>query len=59
MMWHDPIVNETRELRLQYAAQFNHDMDAIFQDICKRQEASRRERVTFPPRKTKPGKNIA
>lgn len=58
-MWHDPIVNETRTLRLQYAAQFNHDLDAIFQDICKRQEASERKRVAFPPRKTKAGKNIA
>jgi len=58
-MWHDPIVKETRELRLKYATQFNHDMGAIFQDIRKRQDASERKRVSFPPRRTKPGKNIA
>ena len=37
-MWQDPIIKETRELRHQYAAQFNHDLDAIFVDIKKRQE---------------------
>ena len=58
-MWHDPIVKETRELREPYAASFNHDLNAIFQDICKRQDKSERKRVTFPPRRTKSGKNIA
>lgn len=33
IMWQDPIIKETRELRNQYAAQFKHDLDAIFQDI--------------------------
>ena len=52
-MWQDPIVKETRELREQYAAQFKHDSDAIFKDICKRQEKSGRKRVLFPARKSK------
>ena len=34
-MWQDPIVNETRKLREQYAKQFKHNLDAIFQDIRK------------------------
>lgn len=50
-MWQDPIVKETRELRDQYAAQFNHDLDAIFADIKQRQEKSPRKKVSFPPRK--------
>ncbi len=50
-MWQDPIIQETRKLRHSYAAQFNHDLDAIFDDIKKRQENSKRRRVSFPPRK--------
>lgn len=50
-MWKDPIILETRELREQYAAQFNHDMDAIFQDIQQRQKANRKKLVSFPPRR--------
>ena len=50
-MWQDPIIKETRELRNQYAAQFKHDLDAIFEDIKTRQEKSTRKRVSFPPRK--------
>ncbi len=49
-MWEDPIVKETRELRKQYAAQFNNDPDAIFEDICKRQDKSKHQRVSFPAR---------
>lgn len=36
-MWKDPIVEETRKLREEYASKFNHDIDAIFEDIQKRQ----------------------
>ena len=50
-MWQDPVVKETRELRKQYASQFKHDADAIFEDIRKRQEESKRKRVAFPSRK--------
>ena len=50
-MWQDPIVEETRELRNKYAKQFDNDIDAIFADIRKRQEKSKRQRVSFPARK--------
>ncbi len=53
-MWQDPIVIETRKLREQYAAQFNHDANAIFADILKHQQDTTRERVTFTPRKPGP-----
>ena len=50
-MWQDPIVKETRKLREEYAAQFNHDSDAIFNDIMLRQEKTQRKIVSFPPRR--------
>jgi len=49
-MWKDPIVSETRSLREQYANQFGHNADAIFQDILRRQAASGKKLVSFPHR---------
>lgn len=50
-MWKDPIVEETRELREQYASKHNHDIDAIFEDIQQRQSKTDKKWVSFPPRK--------
>lgn len=50
-MWKDPIVAETRKLREEYARQFGHNADAIFEDILRRQSAAGKRLVTFPPRK--------
>ena len=36
-MWTDPIVEEVRAAREEYAASFNHDLDAIVRDLQKRQ----------------------
>jgi hypothetical protein len=36
----DPIVDEVRRIREAYAARFNYDLDAIFQDIMEREQAS-------------------
>ncbi len=36
----DPIVDEVRRVRDAYAARFHYDLDAIFQDIKKREQAS-------------------
>jgi len=58
-MWQDPIVQETRELREEYASKFKHDADAIFEDILKRQQKSGRKQVVFPARKLKPKKDVA
>ncbi len=49
-MWKDPIVTETRSLREQYANQFGHNSDAIFQDILQRQAVSGKKLVTFQHR---------
>jgi hypothetical protein len=35
-MWEDPIVQEVRCEREKLAAQFNFDVDAIFEDLRKR-----------------------
>lgn len=50
-LWTDPIVAETRALREDYASQFNHDAEAIFQDILKRQMAHADRLVSFPARR--------
>ena len=49
-MWKDPVVAETRSLREQYANQFGHDADAIFQDILQRQAATDKKLVSFQHR---------
>ena len=49
-MKRDPIVEETRKLREQYAAQLKHDTHAIFDDIVKRQNQRAKTLVTFPRR---------
>ena len=50
-MWKDPIVTETRQLREEYASQFDHNADAIFQDILRRQSLSGKQLVSFQSRK--------
>ena len=50
-MQRDPIVEETRRLRNQYAASLVHDPDAIFEDIRRRQSGGGKKLVTYPPRK--------
>jgi len=55
-MWQDPIVKETRTLREEYANQFAHNADAIFQDILRRQAASGKKLFTFEHRTPVPSK---
>ncbi len=50
-MWHDPIVEETRQLRDEFARQFNYDADAIFEAIKIRQIQSGKETAILPARK--------
>ena len=58
-MWKDPIIEETRTLREQFANQHNHDIDAIFEEIQKRQAKSEKKVVSFPPRKPVKSSNVA
>ncbi len=58
-MWQDPIVAETRELRKEYAFKFKNDPDAIFGDILRRQEKSKRKCISFSARKPKSEKKLS
>jgi hypothetical protein len=51
-MWKDPIIEETRKLREQYASKFNHDIDAIYEDIRQRQALLDKKTITLPVRKS-------
>ena len=33
MIWEDPIVEETRRMKDEYASKFNYDLQAIYQDL--------------------------
>jgi hypothetical protein len=35
-MWQEPVVQETRKLREEYAAKFNNNSEAMFQDVLMR-----------------------
>lgn len=48
----DPIVEEVRRLRDEYAAQFNYDLAAICADLKRIERESREPRVSFGPRRT-------
>ena len=58
-MWKDPIVEETRKLREQYASKFNHDIDAIYENIQLRQSQSTKKPVSFPARKPQKARSAA
>lgn len=51
----DPIVEEIRMYRQKYASQFNHDVDAICEDILRKQRESGRKVVT---RQSKPATTV-
>ena len=50
-MWQDPIVEEIRRYRQEYAARFNYDIKAICRGVRERQEKSGRKVVSLPPKR--------
>lgn len=46
-MWKDPIVEEVRKARDEYARRFNYDVDAMFEDLRRKEEQARREGRRF------------
>ncbi len=48
----DPIIAELRAIRREYAARFNYDVDAMFRDLRARQDASGRQYVRLPSRRS-------
>ena len=53
-MPNDPIVDEIRAIRDAYAKQYDYDLDAIFEDIKKKEVESGRRFVSFPPKRIEP-----
>ena len=47
----DPIVEEIRKYREQYAAKFNYDLAAICRDLRERQETCGCELVSLPAKR--------
>ena len=46
-MWTDEIVEEIHKIREEYAKSFNYDLEAIFEDLRKKQAESGREVVSL------------
>lgn len=52
----DPIVEEIRQFRDEYAEKFNYDLDKIYEDIKKQErqdELSGIKFVSFPPKQAR------
>ncbi len=52
----DPIVEEVRKARDEYAKRFDYDLDAICKDLQEKQQQSDRQLVSFPPKRPETGK---
>lgn len=46
----DPIVEEVRAIRDQFAARYNYDLDAILSALKKASQDGGRQLVSFPPK---------
>ncbi|TWU28113.1 hypothetical protein Pla144_14000 [Bythopirellula polymerisocia] len=45
----DPIIQEVRKARDDYAKKFNYDLDAICKDLQEKQQRPGKQVVSFPP----------
>jgi hypothetical protein len=50
----DPIVDEVRAIRDAYARRFAYDLDAIYEDVKRRERESQEPTVTLPARLVEP-----
>jgi len=50
-MWKDEIVEEVRKNREAYAAKFNFDLQAMYEDLKKAERKSKRKKVSFKSKK--------
>jgi hypothetical protein len=53
-MIRDPIVEEVRKAREEYAKRFNYDLDAMFDDLEGRSRERGVETVKLPPKRREP-----
>lgn len=49
-MCEDPIIEEVRRVRQEYAKQFNYDLHAIAADLRKHEQEHPERLVSFPPK---------
>lgn len=49
-LWSDPIVNEVRQVREQYAATFDFDLQALFEDLKAQENRSDRTFTSYSAR---------
>ncbi len=54
----DPIIEEVRRARDAHAKQFNYDLDAICEDLRKREKAAGQPTVSLPPKRIEKKKAI-
>ena len=47
----DPIVEEVRKARDEYAKRFNYDLDAICRDLREKQRRGKRSVISLPPKR--------
>ena len=47
----DPIVQEVRKARDEYAKKFDYDLDAICRDLQEKQQQPGKQVVSFPPKR--------
>lgn len=52
-MWKDPIVEEVRKARDEYARRFNYDLDAICRDLREKQKTGGIKVVSLPAKRPK------
>ncbi|MEQ8210141.1 MAG: hypothetical protein RH917_09940 [Lacipirellulaceae bacterium] len=50
-MYSDPVIDEIRKHRDEYAAKFNYDLKAMAEDIRRRQKESGRATVSREPKR--------
>lgn len=57
-MSRDPVVDEIRTIRDEYAKRFDYDLDTIYRDIKKQEKESGRHFMTCPPKRIQPVKTV-
>ena len=51
-MWKDPVVEDVRALRDEYARRFDYDLGKICEDLRKQQAEAATEVVSLPPKRS-------
>ena len=50
-MWKDPVVEDVRAIRDEYARSLDYDLGKICEDLRRQQAEDAREVVTLPPKR--------